>query len=192
MIACDTILASPNLLVIKNDLLKYHRLQDNFLLVTSGCYSDVRVLVRHIRAAMELHRMQFNRDYSHHELTHKISMIMREDLTFESTLKLMVTYYNEKEGAQLKILDGGKDIQSVDCAGQGMMGTEVCSSYIQPIYRPNMTEDQAYLCIKESMKIVLSRIPINYPRIKLVLVGKSGIVEKPDIRDVDLATISQV
>ncbi|KAI5711017.1 hypothetical protein M8J75_013344 [Diaphorina citri] len=181
MVACDTILSNPqSLIIVKNNLTKYHLLQDNFLLITTGVFSDVRVLIRFIKAEMQLHEMRFGKEYSHHELVHKIRMILAEHFTWEP-MQIIATYYNEKDGAQIKVLDGAKDIQSVNYVGQGMLGTEVCTSCIQPIYRPNLTEDQAYLIMLESMKILMTRVPINFPVIKVVVVNKLGVQERPDI-----------
>lgn len=185
MVACDTILNSPQaLFIVKNDLIKYHPIQDNFLLVTTGSYADARVLVKFIKAEMDLHRMLFDKEYSHHELVCKIRMILHEHFSWEP-LKVVATYYNEKEGAQIKAIEVGKDVQSLDYVGQGMLGSEVCTSCIQPIYRANMSEEQAYILLEESMKILMSRMPINYPRVKVVVVNKAGISSKPDIRGVD-------
>lgn len=185
MVACDTILSQPQFLfIVKNDLIKYHSIQDNFLLVTTGSYADARVLVKFIKAAMDLHRMQYAKEFTHHELVCKIRMILNEHFTWEP-LQVIATYYNENEGAQIKVIEADKDVQSFDYVGLGMLGSEVCSSCVQPIYRPNLSEEQAYILLQNNMNTLMSRVPVNYPRVKVVVVNKTGIISKPDINGLE-------
>ncbi len=168
--------ATMDTFIASTEAVKIHRINDNMAMTIAGGVGDAEYLVKIIKMQDEIYSMEEKRSLTPTSATSILSIILQENKMFPYLVQLILGGIN-KSAPEIYNIDpmGGYTKESKFTAtGSGSL---TALGYIESIYDPSMTTQEAVKHVLKALKIAMRRDAATGDGTRIVTITKKGFKE---------------
>lgn len=168
--------ATMDTFIASTEAVKIHRINDNMAMTIAGGVGDAEYLVKIITMQDEIYSMEEKRSLTPTSATSILSIILQENKMFPYLVQLILGGIN-KSAPEIYNIDpmGGYTKESKFTAtGSGSL---TALGYIESIYDPSMTTQEAVKHVLKALKIAMRRDAATGDGTRIVTITKKGFKE---------------
>ncbi|MDE1768197.1 MAG: proteasome subunit beta [Candidatus Micrarchaeota archaeon] len=168
--------ATMDTFISSSEAVKIHRINDGLAMTIAGGVGDAEYLVKMIRLQDELYSMEEKKSLTPTSATSILSIILQENKMFPFLVQLVLGGIN-KNAYEIYNIDpvGGYTKESrFTATGSGSL---TALGYIEGIYDPSMTVQEAAKHVAKALRIAMKRDSATGDGTRVVTITKKGFKE---------------
>lgn len=162
--------------ISSSEAIKIHKIDDNLAMTIAGGVGDAEYLVKIMKLQSELYKMNESKPMTPTSATSILSIILQENKVYPYYVELILGGLNKDRPEIYNIDPVGGNIKESRFTATGS-GSIAASGYLEGVYSPDMTTQDAAKHIAKALKIAMKRDSATGDGIRIVTITKKGYKE---------------